>query len=82
MRYSVIFYCYKCVHTVLYTQVRLKYAFDLGDSMAEWSAHQTCNVAVPGFSPALARPLIGFFLGYYKFKYSGISTQVASCRMG
>ena len=38
----------------------------------EWLAHQTCNVAVPGFSPALARPLIGFFLGYYEFKYSGM----------
>ena len=41
--------------------------------MAEWSAHQTCNVAVRGLSsPALARPLSGFVLCWYECKYSAM----------
>jgi len=54
--------------------------------MAEWSAHQTCNVAVRGLSsPALARPLTEFVLGCYEFKYSAMPVNcqlVASCQLG
>ena len=54
--------------------------------MAEWSAHQTCNVAVWGLSsPALARQLTGFVLGCYELKYSAMPVNcqlVASCHLG
>ena len=54
--------------------------------MVEWSAHQTCNVAVQGLSsPALARPLTGFVLGCYELKYSAMPVNcqlVASYQLG
>ena len=54
--------------------------------MAEWSAHQTCNVAVQGLSsPALARPKTGFVIRCYEFKYSAMPVNcqlVAFCQLG
>ena len=65
MRYSVIFllYSYKCVQTFI-CKSDLSNCFSFRDSVAEWSAQQTCNVALLGFSPALARSLTEFLLGY------------------
>ena len=51
--------------------------------MAEWSACQTYNSAVPGLSPALA--LAGFVLGCPEFKSSATlvnSQLVACCQVG
>ena len=54
--------------------------------MAEWSARQTCNPAVPGSSPALA--LAGFVLDRPEFKSTATlvnSQQLptgCSCQLG
>ena len=86
MRYSVIFYCYKCVQFFI-CKLDLSNCFSFRRQHGRVVSASDLQCCGPGFVESCSglRPLTGFVLGCYEFKYSAMPINcllAVSCQLG